>query len=62
MSFVIMPDGSLGNYKIEKGVSTLIDNEVLRVVKLSNGKWVPAIVNGEKERVRYTLPINLARQ
>lgn len=62
VSFVIMPDGTLGNYKVEKSVSTLIDNEVLRVVKLSDGKWVPAIVNGEKESVRYTLPVNLAKQ
>ncbi len=59
VTFIVATDGSLDDIKIEKSISALIDKEVLRVVNLSNGNWEPAIINGEKARVRYTLPINV---
>ncbi len=59
VTFVITPDGTLEDYQIQNSVNAGVDKEVLRVVKLTNGNWTPAMINDEKVRVRYTLPINV---
>jgi TonB family protein len=58
ISFVILEDGTLTDYKIEKAVEKSLDEEALRVVKKSSGMWEAGTMRGEKVKIRYTLPIN----
>ena len=52
-SFVVEKDGTLSNFKITKGVSRSLDQETIRVLKLSP-KWKPAMVNGKPVRMLYS--------
>lgn len=45
--FVITPTGELKNIEIINSVSDAIDNEVIQVLKRTNGMWRPGVVNGE---------------
>jgi protein TonB len=60
VSFEISKNGSLGNFKILRGVSELNDAEVIRVLKLSP-KWKPATYKGKPVVSIYTLPINFKK-
>lgn len=62
VSFVVCEDGSLCNYEILRSVHPIVDQEALRVVKASNGKWKPGSVRGRKVRVKYNLPVNFQLQ
>lgn len=39
-----------------------LEEEAIRVIKLTNGKWTPGEEKGEKVRVRYTIPITFRLQ
>jgi protein TonB len=52
-------DGSLANISILRGVSTLLDEEVLRVVKLMP-KWKAGEQKGKAIRSRYTMSITFS--
>lgn len=58
LSFVVCEDGSLCDYKVESGAGFGLDDEALRVVKLTNGLWQPGVLRGQKVRVKYKLPVN----
>jgi TonB family protein len=62
LSFVVCEDGSLCDYKVEKGVGFGLDDEALRVVKKMNHLWEPGEMRGKKVRVKYNLPINFTVQ
>lgn len=47
--------------EVEAAAKTL-ENEAIRVVKLSNGSWTPGEHKGNKVRVRYTIPITFRLQ
>jgi TonB family protein len=57
ISFVVETDGSLSNIHIARGVAPDIDEEALRVIKLSP-KWAPGRQNGIPVRVAYSVPIS----
>lgn len=61
ISFVVEKDGSLGTFEILRGVSRHINNESIRVLKLSP-KWKPAIKNKKPVRMQYTVPISFTLQ
>ena len=56
VSFVVEPDGRLSNFAIARGVSPVLDDEALRVVKMMP-KWKPGKQRGKNVRVQYILPI-----
>jgi bla regulator protein blaR1 len=56
VSFVIDKNGNVRNVKIERGVHSSLDEEAIRVVKLSP-KWEPGKNEGEFANVQYTFPI-----
>lgn len=56
IQFVVDADGSVRNAEVLKGAHDLLDAEALRVVK-SMPKWVPGEQNGQKVKVKMTLPI-----
>ena len=56
VEFVVETDGSVTGVKVVRGVDDDLDREAVRVVS-SSPKWRPATKNGEKVRVKYSLPI-----
>jgi TonB family protein len=56
VEFVVEADGSVTNVRVTRSVDEDLDREAVRVVSASP-KWRPAIKNGEKVRVKYSLPI-----
>lgn len=58
ISFIVLEDGTLTDYKIEKNAEKSLNEEALRVVKKSSGLWEPGIMKGQKVKIRYTLPVN----
>jgi TonB family protein len=57
ISFIVEKDGALTGLKVMRGVDAQIDEEALRVLKLSPN-WEPGIQNGKTVRVAYTVPIS----
>lgn len=56
MSFDVEKDGSLTNIKIMRSVDPLLDQEAIRVVKLSP-KWTPGRQQNKPVKVSYQFPI-----
>jgi len=46
VSFAVTPQGELTDIKIINSVCPKIDEEIIRVLSLTNGKWQPGTVNG----------------
>lgn len=57
IGFFIDKDGSTSNYKLLKKAGYGMDEEAMRVVKLMNSNWVPAIYNGKPVGVEYVFPV-----
>jgi beta-lactamase regulating signal transducer with metallopeptidase domain len=57
ISLTVEKDGSLTDIKTVKDIGGGAAAEAIRVLK-SSPKWEPGYQNGQKVRVRYTLPIN----
>lgn len=60
ISFIIEKNGSVSNVKAEgKALGYGLDEEAVRVVKLAD-QWNPGVLNGQKVRVKYNLPIKFS--
>lgn len=44
--FVVTAEGDVSNYNIVNSVTNDIDNEVIRVLESTSGKWIPGTANG----------------
>ena len=62
IEFVVYPNGELGQYKILRGVHSLLDKEALRVIKATAGKWKPGKQNGMPVAVQYRIPVAFVLQ
>lgn len=61
VEFVVEKDGSITQIKIKNSVYPDLDEEAIRVLKISP-KWIPGENLGKKVRVSYTLPIKFHLQ
>lgn len=59
IQFVVTASGKLDNFKIVRGVNPLLDEEALRVLKLS-ADWTPGKQGGKPVAVYYTLPFRFS--
>ncbi|KAA9331340.1 hypothetical protein F0P96_13920 [Hymenobacter busanensis] len=59
-SFVVDEDGQVLNPHILRGLGDGCDEEVLRVLRYTSGRWVPGRRNGQPVKVKMTLPIRFA--
>ncbi len=57
--FVVDTLGKLEALRIIKGFLPATDEEFLRVIKLTNGKWKPGMQEGIKVKVLMNLPLHL---
>jgi len=58
ISFLVSVDGKLSDYSVDRGLEKNMDQQVLEVIKKTNGLWDPCIYKGLKVSTRYTLPVN----
>jgi hypothetical protein len=58
VQFVVCTDGTLCDYKVLKGIGFGCDEEALRVIMLSSGKWGAAMKRGKPVRSKLVIPIN----
>ena len=47
VQFTVTPEGKVNNFNIVNSICPEIDKEVIRVLKTTNGKWLPAQEDGE---------------
>ncbi len=57
IELVIDIDGSVIDIKVLRGVLPELDNEAIRLIKLTNKMWTPGKQQGKKVKVRKVLPI-----
>jgi TonB family protein len=60
-SFIIECDGSISNLKVAKSVHPALDQEALRVLSLMPN-WTSGMKDGQKVRVKYSLPVTFRLQ
>lgn len=58
VQFTVNSEGGIENPKITKGINSIIDTEVIRVIKLMP-KWKPGKKDGNNVPVLFNLPIQL---
>ena len=56
-SFVVNQDGTLDQFEMHRSICQSIDEEIIRVLKLTGGKWTPARQQGQVVKVRMKVPI-----
>ncbi|MFD0940000.1 energy transducer TonB [Pedobacter boryungensis] len=56
VSFTIAEDGYLTDIKVNSKLGAGLDEEAIRVIKLSK-RWMPGMHNGKPVRVKYNVPI-----
>jgi TonB family protein len=56
ISFIVEKNGTLGDFKVVKGIGSGCDEEAIRVLRLSPA-WKPGIADGKVVRTTYILPI-----
>ena len=59
LQFIVRTDGSLSDIKVARSVpgGKMLDDEAIRVIKLTSGKWNPARQNGKPVNCNMTLPV-----
>ncbi|MVM31786.1 TonB family protein [Spirosoma sp. HMF4905] len=62
LSFIINTDGQVVDIDLIKGLGFGTDEEAIRVLKASSGRWVPGHQRGQKINVKYNVPINFTLQ
>lgn len=60
VSFIIEKDGSLSNIEVVKSANAALDKEIVRVLKLTSGKWKPGKQNGRTVKVKMVQPVKFA--
>lgn len=59
ISFVVLPNGSIDEVRVVKGLGFGLDEEAIRVVK-AMPRWLPGTQNGQPVAVVYNLPIQFS--
>lgn len=59
ISFIVEKDGTLSSFTANKKLGFGIEEEAIRVMKLSK-RWNPALQNGRPVRVKYNIPIKFS--
>ena len=57
VQFSIMPDGSMGEVEMLRGIDPDLDAEILRVVESCDVKWAPGTQDGKPVKVTFTCPV-----
>lgn len=58
LSFTVDKNGKVSDIKVVKGIGGGCDEEAIRIIKLTSGKWKSGTMNGKPARVVMTVPVN----
>jgi TonB family protein len=59
ISFTVEPDGRVSEVKVSRSSgNSSLDREAIRIIKLSNHRWIPGKVNGKPVRSICKVPIS----
>ncbi len=58
VQFIVCTDGTLCDYKVVKGIGGGCDEESVRVLQKSSGKWMAGKQRGKAVRSKFTIPIS----
>ena len=58
LSFIVETDGKITNIKLLRGINPEMNQEPMRVMKLSP-KWIPGKIGEENVRAKYSIPISI---
>jgi protein TonB len=58
LSFIVETDGKITNIKLLRGINPEMNQEAMRVMKLSP-KWIPGKIGEENVRAKYSIPISI---
>lgn len=57
IQFVIREDGSLTHFNVVKSISPILDDEAIRVIRLTSKRWTPGFINNKPVKVEFTMPV-----
>lgn len=57
VEFIVGNDGSVREIRVVRGVHTALDNEAIRVIRLTDGMWKPAEQRGKPVESRFVVPV-----
>jgi protein TonB len=60
VSFVVLENGDISDVKVFKGIGSGCDEEAVRIVRLTNGRWLPGKQKGKAVKVFYNLPVRFS--
>lgn len=60
IAIIVDENGHVLNYRIKKNIKDGLGEEALRVAKMLDDDWLPAVVNGKPIRVEYPLRVNFS--
>ncbi len=55
--FCIQADGKIDSLEVKNAVDSLLAAEAMRLVRLTDAQWIPAMVEGAAVRSFFTLPV-----
>jgi hypothetical protein len=58
LTFIVETDGTITNIKLLRGINPEMNQEAMRVMKLSP-KWIPGKIGEETVRAKYSIPISI---
>ncbi|MFC3334303.1 energy transducer TonB [Flavobacterium palustre] len=59
VDFVIDEKGDIGDFKIVDDLGYGTAEELIRVLKRTQGKWKPTFKDGNPVKVKYTIPLSI---
>jgi len=62
IQFVVNKEGKIEDAHVEKSVEYSLDNEALRIIRKSNGNWIPALQNGKNVKSYKRQPFEFKLQ
>jgi len=60
VSFMIDEKGNVSKVKVLRGIGGGCDEEAIRVIELTSGRWRPGTQNGKTVKVMMNLPVNFS--
>jgi TonB family protein len=57
LEFIITSEGKVENIRVAEGIEKACDEEAVRVIKLTNGRWKPSMKNGKPVDYLFSVPV-----
>jgi Ca-activated chloride channel family protein len=58
LSFTVDKKGNVSDIKVIRGIGGGCDEEAIRIIKLTSGKWTPGTLKGKPSKIVLNIPVN----